>query len=209
MTTQMTGTVQASPAAAMTVDPPPPPSALKKIGRWLAKLILPLWTALVILFLFTPIFFLIAMSFNEFKTIFKWTRFSTQWWGDMWSNTTMTDSVITSLEVAVVSTTIAVVLGTLAGVSLARKPGKWTVGFIAIVLLILVTPEIVDGAGELSWFVRLGGPFREGITPIVLAHTVFSSAVVTLAVAVGGTTFVSTQTCSVAKPHPFVVVDAK
>ena len=49
-------------------------------------------------------------------------------------------------------------------------------------LLILVTPEIVDGAGQLSWFVRLGGPFREGLTPIVLVHTVFWSAVVTLIV---------------------------
>jgi ABC-type spermidine/putrescine transport system permease subunit II len=53
---------------------------------------------------------------------------------------------------------------------------------VALILLILVTPEIVDGAGQLSWFVKLGGPFREGLTPIVLVHTVFSSAVVTLIV---------------------------
>jgi ABC-type spermidine/putrescine transport system permease subunit II len=181
-------TVATPVAAAPRVDVAPPgrPSVWRRLGAKLAKLVLPLWTALVILFLFTPIFFLIAMSFNDFKTIFLWTRFSTHWWGDMWSNTTMTDAVITSLEVAVISTIIALALGTLAGVALARRPGKWTVLFVALVLLILVTPEIVDGAGQLSWFVKLddwvGGPFRTGLTPIILVHTVFSSAVVTLIV---------------------------
>jgi len=166
----------------MTAVAPRPPTALTRLRGRLARGVLPLWAAIVILFLFTPIIFLVAMSFNDFKTIFNWTKFSTHWWGQMLDNTTMVDAVQTSLEVAVISTIIAVVLGTLSGIALARKPGRWTVGFVAIVLLILVTPEIVDGAGQLSWFVKLGGPFREGITPIVLVHTVFSSAVVTLIV---------------------------
>ena len=166
----------------MTTVAPRPQSRLAGMRVRLAKALLPGWSVIVILFLFTPIFFLIAMSFNDFKTIFKWTKFSTHWWGEMFSNTTMVDAVVTSLKVAVISTILAVVLGTLSGIALARKPGRWTVGFVAVVLLILVTPEIVDGAGQLSWFVKLGGVFREGITPIVLVHTVFSSAVVTLIV---------------------------
>jgi len=166
----------------MTAVAPRPPTALTKLRGRLARGLLPLWAAIVILFLFTPIIFLVAMSFNDFKTIFNWTKFSTHWWGEMFDNTTMVDAVQTSIEVAVISTIIAVILGTLSGIALARKPGRWTVGFVGLVLLILVTPEIVDGAGQLSWFVKLGGPFREGITPIVLVHTVFSSAVVTLIV---------------------------
>ena len=166
----------------MTAVAPRPPSTLSRVRVRLAKLLLPAWSTIVILFLFTPIFFLIAMSFNKFKTIFKWTEFSTRWWGQMMDNTTMVDAVVTSLQVALISTLLAVVLGTLSGIALARRPGKWSVGFVAVVLLILVTPEIVDGAGQLSWFVKLGGVFREGLTPIVLVHTVFSSAVVTLIV---------------------------
>lgn len=148
----------------------------------LARALLPGWTALVICFLFTPIGFLVAMSFNDFKSIFTWTGFSLHWWGDMWDNTTMIDALRTSLVVAALSTVIALCLGALAGTALARRPGRWTVSFMALVLLILVTPEIVDGAGQLSWFVRLGGNFRSGMTPIVLVHSVFSSAVVTLIV---------------------------
>ena len=143
---------------------------------------LSVWTAGVIVFLFTPILFLAATSFNDFKSIFKWTKFSTRWWGKMLDNTTLTNSVRVSIEVAVYSTLLALVLGTLAGLALARRPGKWTAGFVGLILLILVTPEIVDGAGQLSWFVQLGGVFREGLLPIVLVHTVFSSAVVTLIV---------------------------
>ena len=79
----MTAVVQESPVAISRLQPPPPPPWWKKLGHALGKLVLPLWTGLVILFLFTPIFFLIAMSFNEFKTIFLLTRFSTQWWSDM------------------------------------------------------------------------------------------------------------------------------
>jgi putrescine transport system permease protein len=157
-------------------------SPLRRAGSVIGRLLLPGWSALVIVFLFIPIVFLIAMSFNDFKTIFVWTKFSTHWWGDMWDNDTMIDALKTSIQAAVISTVIAVILGTLAGISLARKPGAWTGGFVALVLLILVTPEIVDGAGQLSWFVKLEGPFREGLTPIVLVHTVFSSAVVTLIV---------------------------
>lgn len=143
---------------------------------------LTLWTAAVIVFLFTPIVFLVASSFNEFTSIFRFTNFSGKWWGRMLDNEPMKDAVVTSLEVAFLSTAISLVLGTLAGVALARRPGRWTTAFVGLVLLILVTPEIVDGAGQLSWFVWLGGPFREGILPIVLVHTVFSSAVVTLIV---------------------------
>ncbi len=140
------------------------------------------WTGAVIVFLFTPIAFLVAMSFNDYKSIFKWTHFSTRWWGHMMQNTSLTSSLRVSLEVAFISTALALVLGTFAGLALARRPGRWTAGFVGIILLILVTPEIVDGAGQLSWFVLLGGPFRTGLTPIVLVHTVFSSAVVTLIV---------------------------
>jgi putrescine transport system permease protein len=140
------------------------------------------WTALVIAFLFTPIVFLVVSSFNDFNTIFRYTRFSGRWWRRMLDNEPMRDAVVTSLEVAALSTAASVLLGTLAGVALARRPGRWTAAFVGLLLLILVTPEIVDGAGQLSWFVRLGGSFREGILPIVLVHTVFSSAVVTLIV---------------------------
>ena len=72
--------------------------------------------------------------------------------------------------------------GGLAGIALARRPGVWTKGFLAAVFLILVTPEIVDAIGLQIWFVNLGGLFRQGLFPLWIGQSIFSSAVVTLIV---------------------------
>jgi len=85
------------------------------------------------------------------------------------------------------------VLGAFAGIALARRGGKWATGFMAIVFLILVTPEIVDAIALLIWFVRIGGPFATGLSlfgqgfnagtvRLFVGHSLFSSAVVTLIV---------------------------
>ena len=55
-------------------------------------------------------------------------------------------------------------------------------GFLAAVFLILVTPEIVDAIGLQIWFVNLGGLFRQGLFPLWIGQSIFSSAVVTLIV---------------------------
>ena len=77
---------------------------------------------------------------------------------------------------------LAVVLGTLAGITLARRPGRWTIAFLALVLLVLTTPEIVDATGMQLQFVELGGIFRKGLVPLWIGQSIFSTAVVTLIV---------------------------
>ena len=91
----------------------------------------------------------------------------------------------TDNALAIVATLISVVLGGLAGIALARRPGVWTKAFLALVFLILVTPEIVDAIGLQIWFVNLGGIFRRGLFPLWFGQSIFSSAVVTLIVRAG------------------------
>ena len=74
------------------------------------------------------------------------------------------DAVKTSIVAAFGTAIIATVLGSFAGIALARRKGKWTVLFLALVFLILVTPEIVDAIALLIWYVRLGGPFGPDTT---------------------------------------------
>jgi ABC-type spermidine/putrescine transport system permease subunit II len=94
----------------------------------------------------------------------------------------MTGSVRTTFIAAAVAAVIAVILGTFAGITLARRPGRWTIGFMALVLLVLTTPEIVDATGMQLQFVSLGGIFREGYFPLFIGQSIFSVAVVTLIV---------------------------
>jgi ABC-type spermidine/putrescine transport system permease subunit II len=151
------------------------PSPLSGVMLWV-------WSVLVIVFLYLPLVFVVVHSFNDNKALEVWSRFSTRWYGEMWDNTQLTGSVKSSFAAAAVAAIIAVVLGTLAGIALARRPGKWTVGFMAIVLLVLTTPEIVDATGLQLQFVSLEGVFREGLVPLWIGQSIFSAAVVTLIV---------------------------
>ncbi|MEN9505009.1 MAG: hypothetical protein RI958_935 [Actinomycetota bacterium] len=141
-----------------------------------------LWSAMVLVFLYLPLVFIVAHSFNENKSMEVWSNFSTKWYGEMWNNGQLTGAVRSSLGAAVVAALVAVVLGTLAGIALARRPGRWTVGFMAVALLVLTTPEIVDATGMQLQFVALGSVFQQGLFPLWIGQSIFSAAVVTLIV---------------------------
>lgn len=136
----------------------------------------------VLVFLYLPIVFVVGHSFNNNKALEVWAGFSTRWYSEMWDNTLLTGSVSSSFKAAAIAAVLAVVLGTFAGIALARRPGRWTVGFMAILLLVLTTPEIVDATGMQLQFLSLGSIFREDMWPLWIGQSIFSAAVVTLIV---------------------------
>ena len=64
--------------------------------------------------------------------------------------------MLVSIKTGAIASVLATLLGTLAGIALARKPGKWTYWFVGLLLLVSVTPEIVDAVSLLPWLVFLG-----------------------------------------------------
>jgi ABC-type spermidine/putrescine transport system permease subunit II len=89
-----------------------------------------------------------------------------------------------SIKTGAIASVLATLLGTLAGIALARKPGAWTYWFIGLLLLVSVTPEIVDAVSLLPWLVFLGqdlgmSVFNDGTVRLVIGHSLFSVAVVT------------------------------
>jgi putrescine transport system permease protein len=141
-----------------------------------------LWTVLVYIFLFLPISFVVIHSFTDSRDFTRWGGFTTHWYTRLLDNHSLKNALANSIKVAIVATLISVVLGGLAGIALARRPGVWTKAFLVLVFLILVTPEIVDAIGLQIWFVNLGGIFRRGLFPLWFGQSIFSSAVVTLIV---------------------------
>lgn len=83
---------------------------------------------------------------------------------------------------AAISATVAAVLGALAGLALGRRAGRWSPAFIATLLLVLGTPEIVSGIALLIFFVNSQGLLGNGLLRLIIGHSVFSTAVVTLVV---------------------------
>lgn len=146
------------------------------------NLALRIWTTVVFVFLFLPIVFVFIHSFTAARSFFVWGGFSVEPYARMLDNAQLRDAVVNSLVAAAGATSIAMVLGTLAGIALARRPGRWSVWCMALILVILTTPEIVDAVGLQIWFVQLGGLFRTGMVPLWIGQSVFSSAVVAMVV---------------------------
>jgi ABC-type spermidine/putrescine transport system permease subunit II len=140
------------------------------------------WGALVFLFLFLPIAVILVFSFNSGRALLEWDGFGFDGYEAMLNNITIQRSIVTSLQAAIGSALMATVLGTSAALALVRRPGRWTLGFLTILFLVMVTPEIVDGIALLIWYVWLGGPFENGLLRLWIGHSLFSTAVVTLIV---------------------------
>jgi putrescine transport system permease protein len=155
--------------------------------------LLAVWGVLVFVFLFLPIAMIVIYSFNDGRALVVWNEFGMKAYTDALNNPTIKSAIFTSIRAAAGAAVIATVIGSLAGIALARRPGKWTIGFLGLLFLVLVTPEIVDAIALLIWFVKLnelipGGPFSPdfffnfGLIRLFIGHAIFASAVVTLIV---------------------------
>jgi putrescine transport system permease protein len=147
------------------------------------------WGIAVFVFLFLPIAMIVIFSFNDGRALVVWKHFGLGPYASALGNQTIKNSIFTSIRAATGAAVISTIVGSLAGIALARRPGKWTFGFIALVFLVLVTPEIVDAISLLIWYVRIGGPFgpsnrifNYGLLRLFIGHAIFASAVVTLIV---------------------------
>jgi putrescine transport system permease protein len=138
-------------------------------------------------FLYIPIISLIVYSFNKSKLVTVWAGFSTQWYGELLRNQQILDAAWLSLKVAAVTATLAVTLGTLAGLALARfGPFRGRTLFSGMTTAPLVMPEVITGLSLLLLFVTLeqivGWPSGRGMTTIIIAHVTFAMAYVTVIV---------------------------
>ena len=164
-------------------------TAAVRVRRDPVNLVLLLWGIAVFVFLFLPIAMIVIFSFNDGRALVVWDHFGLGAYSRAVSNPTIRNAIYTSIRAALGAALIATVIGSLAGIALARRPGKWTVGFLALLFLVLVTPEIVDAISLLIWYVRIGGPFgpdntivNYGLVRLWIGHAIFASAVVTLIV---------------------------
>lgn len=146
---------------------------MKKVGSKLGWLKLPLYGAL--LFLYLPIAVLIFMSFNESDAPFTWTGFSTRWYGELISSPEILTGFRNTLIVAIAATIIAVVLGTLLAVGLARY--QRSAALEAIALTPAIFPDLALAIGLLTLFTNLN--YALGLDSVIISHALFCAAFVT------------------------------
>ncbi|QIE46336.1 ABC transporter permease [Pseudohalocynthiibacter aestuariivivens] len=132
-------------------------------------------------FLYLPMIILIIYSFNESKLVTVWAGFSTKWYGELFRNEAFLDAAWVTIKVAVVSSTFATVLGTMAALVLVRA-GRFAgrTLFSGMIYAPLVMPEVITGLSLLLLFIGIG--LDRGIFTIILAHTTFSMCYVSVVV---------------------------
>lgn len=138
-------------------------------------------------FLYVPIFSMIFYSFNNSRLATVWGGFSTKWYGELLNNDLILEAAWLSLKIAAISASFATILGTMAGLALARF-GRFRgrTLFTGMVTAPLVMPEVITGLSLLLLFVALeewiGWPDGRGASTITIAHITFSIAYVTVIV---------------------------
>ena len=140
-------------------------------------------TSLVIgfAFLYLPILLLVIYSFNASRLVTVWGGFSTQWYGALFRNQALMEAAWVTLRIALLSATLATVLGTLAALALTRYgrfPGRTL--FTGMVYAPMVMPEVITGLSLLLFFVAVD--FDRGFWTITLAHTTLTMCFVTVVV---------------------------
>ena len=139
-------------------------------------------------FLYLPMVILVIYSFNSSKLVTVWAGFSTKWYGELMRNEAFLDAAWVTIKVAVLSSTFATVLGTLAAYVLVRAGRFWgRTLFSGMIYAPLVMPEVITGLSLLLLFIGIG--LDRGVMTIVLAHTTFSMCYVSVVVSSRLTTF--------------------
>ncbi|MEY4780110.1 MAG: hypothetical protein RLZZ607_1423 [Pseudomonadota bacterium] len=135
-------------------------------------------------FFYVPILSMIVYSFNGSRLATVWGGFSTKWYATLLSNAQVGKALWLSLEIALLSSTIATILGTMAGIALARfTKFRGRTLFSGLVTAPLVMPEVITGISSLIFFILMaqyvGWPSSRGFTTVTLAHITFSMVFVT------------------------------
>ena len=141
---------------------------MKKLGK--------AYLALVLFFLYIPIFVLIVFSFNETKSRSVFSGFTLDWYIRLFNNRIIISSLINTIIIACVSSVVSTVLGTLAaiGINSMRKVPKRVI--MGITNMPIINPEIVTGVSLMLLFVffaaRMNLEF--GFVTLIIAHITFN-----------------------------------
>jgi len=135
-----------------------------------------------LLYLFAPIVVIVIFSFNKPLGKFNivWQGFTLENWASPFSDKALTDALFVSLRVALISSVIAAVLGTMIALSLSRYRFKGSGAVNLFLVLPLTSPEVVLGSSLATLFLSRGVDF--GYTTVIIAHVMFQISFVAVTV---------------------------
>jgi len=145
---------------------------------------------MVYLFLYAPIVLLVIFSFSDSRNVGQWGGFTLDWYGDFADNKALKGALWISVKVALWSTVVSVVLGTLAALSLERFTFRGKKVFDALLYLPIIIPDVTMAVMMLLFFSRalnlldsvFGIQMTKGIETITISHIAFNISFVSVVV---------------------------
>lgn len=148
-----------------------------------------LYLALMLLFMYVPIAVLIVYSFNENKSMAKWTGFSVKWYIKLFQDGTIMSALQMTVIVAVLSAVIATAIGTAAAIGIDAMGKKSRSAILGITNLPVVNPDLVTGISLMLLYVsafavleKIGIHGRLGFGTLLVSHITFNIPYVILSV---------------------------
>lgn len=153
-------------------------SARRSVGYY----IMLIYAVGVYIFLFAPIAVVILMSFNSARfSSFPLEQFTGHWYGQLLGDPSVWESVLNSVAVAAVTTSLTVVMGTLAAFALSRYKFPFKTAYTAVLLFPLIVPGIIMGVSLLSFYNFFGVP--TSLFTIILGHVALALPYAALVIA--------------------------
>jgi len=142
--------------------------------------------AIVYLFFYAPIALLVLFSFSDDQLVGRWGGFTLNWYREFADNDEVQSALGVSVRVALLSTLISVVLGTMAGLALERYRFRGNKFFDALLYLPVIIPDVTMAVMMLLFFTSLddliGLQVTKGFSTITLSHIAFSISFVSIVV---------------------------
>ena len=151
----------------------------KKTGL-LKRFVQDFYLVLILVFLYAPIATMAVLSFNSSKSRTQWGGFTTRWYTELFSSSTIMTALYNTLLIAFLSSIIAVIIGTAAAIAInnmKRVPRTIVMGITNIPML---NADIVTGISLMLAFIAFG--FSLGFKTILIAHITFNIPYVILSV---------------------------
>ena len=158
-------------------------------GSWLSALG-KLWLALILVFLYAPIFIMALMSFNESQFYQLPFEFSWRWYEALADNTQIKTAAIRSIVIAIITTVIATILGTAASIALFRYDFRGKRILQVLLFPPIAIPWLITGTAMLIFFFGVG--LGRGTPSVIIGHVALALPYVIVVVSARLATFDAT-----------------
>ena len=136
--------------------------------------------ALVIVFFYLPIIYMVVFSFNSGKSLTSFTGFSLRWYKHMMESHTMMESLSTTFSIALIATAVSTIVGTISAIGLSKSKKIIQRLMEQVNNLPMMNPEIVTAIGFMLLFITFR--VEKGYVTMLLAHIAFCIPYVMLSV---------------------------